>query len=170
MFPDVPIDTGTLTLLNGLAQGLDVNQRIGRQVAWRSLQIRCAVDCECTDNVHLRVMIVKDRQADATAPTLDGILDNTLGRGYVNCMRNLNNRMRFQILQDKTYSFSPSGSTSKEIKLYKKMFIKTQYTDSAATIASIATNSLYIVAVSDDPSGEPACGCYGSIRLRYTDM
>lgn len=170
------ITTGSVTLLNGVAQGDDFTNRTGRKITMKSLYIRGVVkNFDTTSGPTLgRMLIVYDKQANAAAPTVADILKEATSTSQFN----LNNRDRFSIIMDKqwavgcidttaTQSFA-AGPICHEYKLYKKLNLDTIFNGTGATIASIATGSIYMVIIGDVTTTQ---GCYFrlSSRIRFTD-
>ena len=96
--------TWAFALLNGIGQGTDANQRVGRTVEWQSLFIRYSASATATTAGlpdKYRVVIVYDKQNNAAAalpaPT-DVFTDNA-----IQGLQNLDNRSRFVILLDKYF-------------------------------------------------------------------
>lgn len=161
--PTTSINAPTISLLNGVATGDDFNSRDGRQTVIKSINFRAS--CQPYGNTMsfgdtMRVMIVQDSQPNgATFLTGDLFSATTATYGAVG-MNNLNNRSRFKVLMDKQISLDGAiyaGSVltggnpaTKTIKKYMKCHIPVQYSGTGATIASIATNSIYLVAFSDN--------------------
>lgn len=182
-------NTGTqLQLLNGVAPGTNINNRIGRKLSLKSLQIRGVV--AFTDNTtanpsFLRMVIVYDKQANAAAPTFANIMtsQDIAGTTETNAfsMVNLNNRDRFEVIRDKviemgvidttatqTFAVPPASATINEyIKLGNRETIYNAGT--AGTVADIVSGSLFIffICPQANATGVTAQCCF---RTRFLDQ
>lgn len=159
--------TGTLTLLNGLAEGDSATTRDGRQVLFKSIQmyVRGTLNGSAT-NTTIRSIIFLDRQPNEAAPTMAALLATTVAGG-VDAFRNLDNRKRFVILHDSRMVVS-TDFPEKVHEHYKKMKLVTQYdSGNAGTIADITSNSLYMLQVSDEATNTPTQ--IFNVRLRFID-
>lgn len=166
---------GGLALVNGMARGDDINQRNGREVVMKSIEFKFTVQSTAatgTDQVH-RVVIVYDRQANATALTWTDVY----GAGYdILSPRNLENRKRFKVLMDRTYSLSSAVATSvggvvmRSDSFYRKLNHPVTFNSgNAGTIADITTGSLYVLYVGTNVAGVTAGSINGRCRIRYED-
>lgn len=165
--------TGSLALLNGLTPGTGATERIGQKITIRSLEYRgynYVTPTDGTDQLQ-RIILVLDRQANASALTIAGVLQSA----NVYSPRNLQNRKRFKILYDKTFNLNASAEAGSRrfTKFYMKLRrpIITDYnTGNAGTVADIVTNSLYLINLGTNPAGATAGGSISWIRMRYTDQ
>jgi len=161
---------GYVQLLNGLARGDDINQRSGREVMMKSVQISWlsfATAATGVDQVH-RVVLVYDRQANAAALTWNDVFGST----SIHYPRNLENRKRFKILMDMSYVINAAGEpgTGRMEKYYRKLAHPVTFNSgNAGTIADITTGSLYLMWTSSVGAGATAGTIQGRVRVRYTD-
>lgn len=159
-----------IQLLNACAPGSAINQRVGRQTTMRSMEVRLqtyATPTTGTDQVH-RVIIVYDKQANATALTAAEVLNAV----DINSPRNLNNRKRFRILLDRLFTINAAGEpgTKRNIIAYQRFYLPVEYNAvGGGTIADITTGSLYIIGIGNNAIGATAGTCNGQVRIRYTD-
>ncbi len=112
---------GTVTSIFSLAQGAGSDQRIGRKVKIRSVQLRFVCQNEirrttsgASDGLWpSRTMIVYDKQANAGLPSYSDIVADNLGAGDEPlAFKNLNNKERFVILYD-NYDCTEQGDGKK---------------------------------------------------------
>ena len=162
--------TGHVALLNGIARGDDINQRIGRKVVMRSMEVR--VESYVTHNTGIdqnhRVLIVFDRQCNATALTVADVLTAV----DINSPRNLTNRSRFKILYDNLHHLSSTAEpgSHKVIDMYRRLWLPVTFNSGDdGTVSDIQTGSLYLVVVGNVAAGTSAGAVGGKIRIRYTD-
>jgi len=151
--------TWTTVLLNGVAQGTDFTQRIGRQVCNKSILLNGLIyNAIATSNVQgsgIRVVLLWDYQPNSTALTaLDAFVSNS-----VLSPMNLNNRDRFKVLYDKKCQMGPFNVTAGAITAgapqnifitkYRKMNMDVIFSGTAATIGSLSTGALYLCYITD---------------------
>lgn len=173
--------TPSFTLLNGIAEGVGATERVGQKVLIRSLEIRAQGWVTAATGVTnvCRAIIVQDRQTNtAVIGNITDVLEAN------NCMapRSLPNRHRFKILWDKFFLLggvlngAGTGSSIPEQKLFKS-YIKfrkpipmhfNQGED--ANVASITSNSIYLVLLGNIAAGATDANLTYYIRVRYTDM
>ena len=114
--------TGSLTLLNGLSQGDDFDNRSGRQVRFKSLQFRGSVEQHASaTQTFLRLIWVIDKQPNASTPVIGDILTST----SIAATRNLDNRKRFVILKDILVQMNSNGKSTSVMKFYHNIDMKT---------------------------------------------
>jgi len=159
-----------VTLLDGIARGDEINERIGREVTLRSIQISgvsYVTPATGIDQNH-RVLIVYDRQTNAAALTAAQVLS------AVSCYapRNLENRKRFKILFDRTWHLNASAEPNSQriFKFYRRLAHPVTFNaGDAGTVADIVTGSLYMVTLGSAAPGATSGEVLVSSRLRYTD-
>jgi len=163
---------GSLALLNGLVPGTGATERIGQKITIRSLELRAynyVTPATGEDQLH-RMLIVLDRQTNAAALTIAGVLQSA----NVYSPRNLQNRKRFKILYDKMFNLNAAAEpgSRRALKMYMKLrrpIIADYNTGNAGTVADIVTNSLYLINLGTNPAGVTAGGSNSWIRMRYSD-
>lgn len=162
-----PATTGTFQLLNGMAQGQTAITRTGNDMYATSIQWRMRVVSD-VDAVAagfcIRHIIFWDSQANAVAPVLADLLDLSTITSQVLAPYNRYNQKRFKIIEDKSFTLNPNMATtttpatgvvasvfSPRIMSQGKRSLSrgVKYIGTGATIASIASNSLYSVMISD---------------------
>lgn len=166
---------GAVVLLNGVAQGSDYTDRIGRKTCMKSFffkfDIRLASVSTPTGEM-ARALIVYDSQANGAAPTVANILSTATALSPMN----LNNRDRFKVLKDWliplefsvfTAGALTQGSPMRHIrKTYKKLNLDVIFGGTGATVASIQTGSIYLLTIGT--VGSVATFDYDS-RIRFVD-
>jgi len=153
-------------LLNGVAQGTDATERIGRKVTWESILIRCRLGLNTTTatNSAYRILLVVDKQANAAAPAVSDILQDT---AYFVSPNNMANRARFVTLWDKKGDLTTSGDGIIIEELFLRKKFQTIYSGIGATVGSIASGALYLVVFGDAAANGLALSSY--VRLRFSD-
>lgn len=106
--------TGQCLCLNGVRQGNTVEQRVGDQIRIREVNLRVFV-YPPLEHINLsglepyskpyvcRIMLVVDKQANASQLTLDDVVTGVSVPPYVCGFVRPEQRMRFAVLYDKTY-------------------------------------------------------------------
>lgn len=141
--------SGTVTLLNGIAETDDYTGRDGRQARMKSVHIRGysrRADATTDDNL-CRVLLVWDNAPNGTIATVAQIMtaDSAVSFPLVD------NQNRFTILRDWQKAFAAvftdlvGSPTVGEIDEYVKLDSITQFNGTGATIASIQNGALYMV-------------------------
>lgn len=189
-----------LQLLNGVAEGVGVFQRIGRKMQMKSVHIRGVITPTGTNAAAVaitmaRVIVFYDRQTNGAAPVLGDLLQgidyqaatfSTVFSGI-----NMNNRDRFVVLMDDQILLPPCGingasaastvlngvdpnseQTQGSININRYIKLKGAdviFSGTSGTVAGIASGSLYIATISNDPGGTPAYQLNVGARLRYYD-
>lgn len=187
--------TGSIALLNGIAEGTSFNNRIGRRVSLKSLQISGTLDdnsagTPINDSSYYRMLVVYDRQNNGGTPALADILQDVDAAGAATTTAfsglNMNNSDRFKVLMDNRVFIANDNTTnpaqnlevsiaalaagSGEVSI--KRFIKlngleTHYGTANANVAGCQTGAIWLVFLS---SAGNMLQANLSIRLRYWDV
>lgn len=183
---------GFLRALNLLAQGTDIDKRIGRKVMCKSLLLQLSwrlYDFTADDGntttapVQIRSMLVWDKQPNNVHATIEDILYSLFNQGGTqtpmpNSPNNLKNRDRFRTLWDCKDTLSPGGDSIRVYDKYIKINRETIFSDgsTSADIGSISTGVLYLLLLSDavdvsDPPNQIVFRPMASFcsRFRFTD-
>jgi len=166
---------GIIALLNGITQGADFNNRIGRKVTMKSLLLKVSVGLLSTTSslggVH-RFLVVYDAQTNGATPAITDVLATA---NYLSPM-NLNNRDRFKVLMDfyhKTDAYTvtagaiSAGSFTDTIEnRFRKFNLEEQFSGTTNAVGSIATGAVFLIVISDVGTA-PIFDFYS--RIRYTD-
>jgi len=171
-----------LVLLNGINQGDDITNRVGRQVTVKSVSVRGIIqplDAN-TNTCFCRMMLVWDNSPNSPASialVTDVLAAGGNAAGLAFGGINLNNRARFTILRDLMVPVgSVDGSTgfaSGETNYIVNEFIPinrgpTTYSGTTSAIGSISTGALYAVFIGNQ-SGDTEGLFLGQARIRFTD-
>ncbi len=154
-----------ITLLNGLAKGDDFDDKDGRVVRIKSIQVSLIYEMSTVASfTQMRIMVVLDKQPNETTMVINDLLDSSALQSF----RNLDGRKRFVILRNEVVSMSITGTQGGVFEFYKKFNLKTIYDDSdVGDIADITTNAIYLVLLSNEPTNLPTV--IRSTRVRYID-
>jgi len=162
---------GGLVLLNGVATGTDFNNRIGRRIAIKSLEVSLqhAPVTMTTDYVteNLRIMIIHDSDVNGIAPTVATILGNPTE------FRNLNYEGRYKVLADIRVCAAyraTQGIASNAVQVHQRYIPLhgevTWFQGTGAAITDIQSGGLYCLLVG---STGTQFGYALNTRIRYTD-
>lgn len=169
--------TGSIYLINTIAQGVTVNQRLGSKALLQSVLIRGLVqpNTAAVSN-NWCILLVYDRMSNGAAiPAITDILDTI----NTNSMNNDSNSKRFKILRRITGLFSgqstaaapyndcPSGNIEEFIKVNKEI----KWNTSAATgvQSTIQQGAIYIVSVGTAVAGATDAQAFIATRTRFTE-
>lgn len=168
---------GVVTLINGVTQNTDYNQRIGRKILLKSVLIRADIypyntgTIDATIGEQVRFIVFYDCQTNGAAPAVADVLQ---GVG-TNEALNLNNRDRFKVLFDKDVSLESFKTTTgslttgspklHSLKMYKKINMDTVFGGTGATVASITSGGLFTLLI----SGNAYYACTYTTRVRFMD-
>lgn len=170
-------------------QGTDINQRIGKVIRLKDLLIRFSMKVTPITGAGViqyntmpivRVIFVYDKQVNGATPTADQIITTSGGLLITNFL-NVNNKARFNLLYDNTFTFNVWGEvnnvdwqsygTTQTNNLVKVSLPlknkKVVFSGTGGTVTSMNTGAIhYLVLIND-------CACdlyFGySSRLIYTD-
>lgn len=161
--------TGTLALLNPIAQGTDASTRIGRKVMMKSLYIRMSVAKSATSvgESPLRVLVVYDKQANGLLAAATDILTSP---DRITSQMNLGNGDRFKVILDKEFRFGSLDNTSVYFKKYAKLNLPMTFNaGTTAVVGAIQTGSLIMLTYSNGNLLTVSPTHFIETRLRYSD-
>lgn len=148
-------------LLNGVSQGSDYTNRIGRKITMTSVFFRCTSSLATSPNaisIPVRIMIVYDEQTNGADPAGTDLLQTPAN---AMALTNLSNRDRFKILYDKIRTINTQGTTDGALadKLYLSKYIKMSlpviFNGTGNTSGAIQTGGLYMFFISNATAGTP---------------
>lgn len=172
--------TGTVTLLNTVAQGVAVTQRVGKKIMMKGLQCRGNLQANTTAGLNdVAYMIVYDKRPTGALPAVTDILV----AATANSMNNDNNAGRFQILKrcdetligNATFTGAVANAltevTQKDADWYLDLKGKEVVYKAVASgaIADIEQGALYLVTVGNSVAGTAAAIAALAFRLRFWD-
>lgn len=161
-FPSV--SNGNAVLLNRCSQGTAYNQRIGNSILIKSLLVRACIQVPDADvgsasfSQCVRMMIIKDRQANGLVPAITDVFENTnsVSGNVVTYAMNLTYRQRFKVLCDRRYVLSGASNAAEFFFEYiSKRNHRVEYNGTASppTEAEIRTNSIWLVCLGPYATG-----------------
>lgn len=161
------------------SQGPAFNQRIGKKITLRNVNVRGAITTRTLGSLNraffVRVALVLDMQANGTSPTYLDIYSRPSTTANVNVgatgapnadgllaplwLRNMSSVRRFKVLKEKIVHLAPPGAwieSSPEQAVVEKVFkmswrgaIPIYYSGPDADVAQITSNNLILVAIVD---------------------
>lgn len=171
--------TGSVTLINGCAQGTDFTNRIGRKYTNVTVQLEGIVQPQdTTTNANkYRIMLVYDAQPNGALPAVTDVLTAATSNSFMN----LNNRDRFKVLCDvngvvgpltvdttATQAVGYSDMAQANVRVFKKVNLETICDGTGATVADIQSGSIFLLTVGSGTAGA-ASNFVGACRVRFID-
>jgi len=165
--------TGSITLLNGVAEGDDYTQRSGRGCLMKSICLTGFGNSTAATGLSQqhRVLIFWDNATNGVAPTIVQLLaaSNTVAFPLVD---NVN---RFTIILDHKYVVGPQSAAIadqviKGFEFNYQLNSYTQYSGVGATVASIQNGSLWMVTLGSNAAGGTAGLITIGTRLSFVDL
>lgn len=176
----------SLYLCNGVLQGTDYNQRIGREFRMCSWHIRLNFSQNANYPISqvIRVMLVYDKQPNAVQVLSSDILRAVSALVNVQSFNNLDNRDRFKVLYDKNIQMNANGSgitlgplaDNNYRTKFKKCWLPVVNNNTGTAIGSITTGAMWLLLIGNyaappipgtDPDYRP--NVEGQVRIRFYD-
>lgn len=167
--------TPVVTLLNGVAQGNDENDRIGNRIKMTGVDIRLQVTNEQSVKDRLsqmRMLLVYDTQTNGTALTTTDVLDAVT----LESQQNWDKNSRLQVIFDSVRALNTFGGSATTVDVYHWFYRKqftldhyVRYNGSGATVSSITWGSLYFIYFGPDAASIADFDCVGTARVTYVD-
>lgn len=166
--------TGSVTLLNAVAQGASINQRVGKRWRMTSLQFRGYVNANATATINdVSFMIVYDKRPTGSLPAITDILNAASATAQ---NKDDNVPSRFLILKrvhTQLIGNSTTPATGLEIQdMDFYMPVRLPVVNKAVgtgAIGDIEEGALYLVTVGVNAAGAFAATMTGTFRLRFID-
>lgn len=148
---------GEVNLLNGVATGTTALNKLGINYkmisAYIKFNVTAGLDTDSSEYQPsiIRVLLVLDKQSNGATVTLSDVL--TIGSGdtptkAIMAFSNKPNAKRFKILRDKTYNLNNDRPEYTTKWFFKQPKI-VQMQGTAADVANMKKNALYLIAYSD---------------------
>lgn len=168
--------TGSILLVNGIAEGDDFTSRNSRSVMLKSVTLRGFAQSSATGTaVHkVRTLLVWDNAANGVALAITDVLTSANSLAFPN----VNNEKRFTILYDVSHVLGPFTSTATQaiadqtvvgIEALINMSAPVQFNGTGATIASIQNGSIYLITIGDSVAGATQPTGSFSTRVRFLE-
>ena len=167
--------TGSITLLNTVAQGAAVTQRVGKKIAMKGLQCRGNIIAKTTTTLaDTAILIVYDKRPTGALPNITDIL-NTISTASMN---NDTNSGRFSILKrvDQltigNITTPATGQEGFDADWWLDLKGREVVYKAAGTgaIGDIEQGALYLVTLGGVAAGTAAAEFVAGFRLRFLDI
>lgn len=179
------VDPATADSISAIAQGDGESQRDGRRCVLKHVQLQGQVQLDATNDAAtapnggvVRVALVWDKQTNGAQLNSEDVYNATTSAAVdAYGFRNLQYSQRFQVLGVQYIDLNPmsasgtaasndSGQITKFFSIRKRINIPVQFTGTTAVVASIADNSLHVIATKSDNSSTGMTLRYVS-RVRF---
>ena len=166
--------TGTVTLIATIPQGASVNQRVGKKVMLKSVQVRGACSVNSTTTItDVAGLLVYDRRPTGSLPAVTDILASASSAAFNNDA----NSGRFRILRRWDHVLTgnnvtpATGNESVSMDTFVKVKNLTVFKAlGTGAIADIEEGALYFVTVGDRAAGTTAATFGVAFRTRFVDF
>lgn len=169
--------TGSVTLLNTVAQGAAVTQRVGKKIVMKGLQFRGFMQNGSTATANdVAFLIVYDKRPTGALPTVTDILVSNSPQS----MNNDANAGRFSILKrldeiligniTAAANYTEAAVKGCDYWLDLKSHTVTYKAAGTGAIGDIEEGALYLVTVGGNAAGTSAASLQGAFRMRFLDV
>lgn len=165
--------TGSIALIATVPQGASVNQRVGKKILWKSIQMRGFAQAGSTATINdVAMLIVYDARPTGSLPAITDILDTANSRS----MNNDANSGRFRVLKRVDCVLvggaTLTEATYKDMDFYLDLKGREGVFKAAGTgaIADISDGALYLVTVGSNAAGTTAASMVAGFRTRFIDV
>ncbi len=174
---NVDATTGRVSLMNGIAEGAAINQRVGRRINMVSILLRglvSKVSANTDAAVSIRFALAYDTQPGSALPVIDDFWDNSATTSNLLGPRKLDYLNRFKTLSTWTIVVHgtenvSTGSTQLPWEKYVKLRKGTYYDGVLGTIASLAKGGLYLFEQGSKQTSPQEAHSEVVATLRYKD-
>lgn len=172
--------TGSIILLNTVAQGTTVNQRVGKKILLKSLQCRGLMNNDSTAALNdVAYLIVYDKRPTGSLPAITDILNSVNS----NSMNNDNNSGRFSVLKrvdevligNASFTGAVANALTESSAKSADWFLPLKDRQvvykalGTGAIADIEQGALYLVTVGSNAAGTLDATLTVTFRLRFMD-
>lgn len=163
-------------LLNAIAEGSDANQRIGRQVTWKSILIRMHLAQNAAFSIAnggiIRMFLIYDAANNGSSTDIartDLLSTITTNEWVITAPNLLDNRGRFRVIMDKIFTLDGLGGKGSMLnfKKFRRLNLPSLYKDNNAALSSIMVGSLWLMFLTTIQTDLPTGAL--SVRLRFAD-
>ena len=169
--------TGSITLIATVAQGTSVNQRVGKKIQWKSMQIRGTVQANPTTvSNNSAWLIVYDRRPTGSLPAITDVLSSATAISFTNDA----NSGRFQILKRWNDTIlgnvGTAGQQTDKTSIVVDEFLSLRSLPCAykaagtGAIGDIEQGALYLITVGDNAAGNTDSDAILAFRTRFLDV
>jgi hypothetical protein len=160
--------TGAITLLDGIAPGTAINQRLGIKVTLDRLEgvLEMGVTSATGTDQYQRWAVVLDKQPNGSAAAITDVYENTSPAAA----KNLANMHRFQILKEVLLPLNASAEPGSKRTFKVSIPLNSNVifnAGNAGTVADIVTNAVYLITTGSNVAGATAGSAGGTLRIWY---
>jgi len=172
---EADLSTNTVTLIATIAPGASVNQRIGKKIQYKGLQIRGHVRAKgTTTHTDATLLIVYDRDPGAAPPAVSDILTAHSSNAFLNDA----NSDRFRVVRRMDFALSgnvttpQTGNEIHQVEEYVDLKgLRAQYKAvGTGAIGDIAEGALWSVVVGNTANGTANSIVAVGFRTRFIDV
>lgn len=161
--------TNGFGLLNGISLGSDINNRVGRKILIKKVQLSGYIEVAglANDGNLCRLKLIYDKQTNKAIPLATDILNADDAISF----NNLANRERFLTLWEKSYILGVSTTDNSTIAVKESIPVNLETifnSGNAGTVADIQTGSLYLIYATIGTAANLP-GINVNTRVRYLD-
>lgn len=167
--------TPVVTLLNGIAQGTDENERIARKIFMRGVWVKMHVTNEnaVADRLsRMRVLVVKDRQSNGSTLTTTDVLTAATLIAFPLYDR----EERFDVLVDEVVPLNTFGGSATGTDAYHwywekyvPLMCEVHYSGTGSAASDIVKGGLWLIYFGPDAASATDFDQSGASRLLYWD-
>lgn len=162
--------TSIITCIDTCQVGSDVDDRVGREILLKSVQVRGVLFANgANPGGTVFWAIVYDRQTNAAAPVWTDVYTTN---SYYPALRNLDNRKRFKIIGSGYIAVPKAGADipSVPFEFYRKLRHSVEYNSTnGGTVADIQTGGLFFMIRANAALGADDYTLVATSRVRFTD-
>lgn len=169
--------TGSVTLLNTVAQGASVSQRVGKKIMLKSLQARGVMQNNATALLNdVAFLIVYDKRPTGALPSVTDILVSASAQAFNNDANsgrfNILKRCDSNLVGNGTAAGNLTESTLRDADFFLDLKGRATVYKAAGTgaIADIEEGALYLVTVGGNAAGTSAASLVVAFRTRFLDV
>lgn len=157
-------NSGTILYLTGIDVGDTDETRDGNTIKITRFQGRAKVTQHASaTTTTVRIIVFRDRSTSGVVPTIAQVLKSASPLSPLN----LDYRKRFQILNDKMFTFDSAKQKIRPMKWFKKMQNQVVYSGSGTSTTTSMSNGLYLLYISDEGTNYPTISY--DFRMRFLD-
>lgn len=161
-----PTSSGTLLSICDIAQGDNIQERLGNSILCKSALVRLTTTINATATAtFVRVLVIRDKQQIAdTDPALNKVLDGSHGT-YITAPHNTDYVGRFETLYDRVHKVDDNSHIIKYTSIYCPINKHIRFNGAAST--DVQKNGLYLLLISSEATNAPTLD--GFARISFYD-
>lgn len=156
-------NTGVVTLISGISEGTDYDDRVGKKITLKSVQIKGFMannDATLGDTTVIRLMIVRDNSFSGTAPAIADVLLNSNAYSLRNPRPDL--LRKYTVLYD-TFRANDRDNPHNVFGKYRKL--NSQAIFDGATVADANKGALYVIMISNRSTDIPTVAWQSMVKF-----